>query len=241
MSATVTQLYPAMPGRPDMATTGFRDGRDAPPAHGRARGMAIGYARVSTEDQKLDLQRDALTAAGVAPSYIYEEQVSGVKAHRPALEACLKALREGDTLVVWKLDRLGRSLPELIRIADDLAARGVELRSLTEGIDTTTPGGRLVYNIFGAVAQFEHDLVVERTRAGLKAARLRGHKGGRPRKINDGKWKVARALMDDPAIVFDEIARAIGVSRSALYRERKRREDLAKAKALAAGPPDDTQ
>lgn len=197
-------------------------------------GMLVGYARVSTEDQRLDLQRDALLEGGCDPAHIYEEQISSTRSARPQLQACLKALRPGDVLVVWRLDRLGRSLSELITITEALDARGIGLRSLTEHIDTTTAGGRLIFHVMGAIAQFERDLIAERTRAGLKAARLRGHKGGRPRKITDAKWRIAKPLMDDGRIAYGDIAKTIGVSRSAPYRERSRREQEAVAKVAKA-------
>ena len=138
----------------------------------------IGYARVSTHEQNLDLQRDELAHAGVA--VIYEDHASGKSADRPELQHCLKALREGDTLIVWRLDRLGRNLQDLIRIVTDLEAKGVTFKSLKESIDTRGPAGKLVFHLFAALAQFERELVRERTLAGLEAARSRGRKGGRP-------------------------------------------------------------
>jgi len=137
----------------------------------------IGYARVSTSEQDAALQTDALTAAGC--SRIFDDKVSGAKSDRPGLSAALAYLREGDVLVVWRLDRLGRSLPHLIEVVSELEARGIGFRSLTEQIDITTPGGRLVFHLFGAVGQFERDLIRERTKAGLAAAAARGRKGGR--------------------------------------------------------------
>src|SRR5918995_4230730 len=155
--------------------------------------MDIGYARVSTGEQTLDLQLDALKAAGCGK--IYEETASGAKAERPVLEDVLSYLRKGDTLVVWRLDRLGRSLPHLIETVAALAARGIGFKSLTEQIDTTTPGGKLVFHVFGALAEFERDLIRERTNAGLAAARARGRTGGRPKVLTDPKKQaLARAL-----------------------------------------------
>src|SRR5215210_3684767 len=141
--------------------------------------MQIGYARVSTEEQTLALQLDAFTTAGV--DKVFTDTASGAKADRPGLTEALAFARPGDVLVVWRLDRLGRSLPHLIQTLTDLAARGVGFRSLTEAIDTTTPGGKLIFHIFGALAEFERDLIQNRTRAGLTAARARGRKGGHPR------------------------------------------------------------
>src|SRR5918911_842387 len=142
--------------------------------------MLIGYARVSTNEQHLDLQRDALIKAGVAPKDIYTDKVTGVKAERPGLQAALSHLRAGDTFIVWRLDRLGRSLKHLIETVTSLKAHGVAFKSLTENIDTSTATGTLVFQIFGALAEFERNLITERTVAGLEAARARGRKGGRP-------------------------------------------------------------
>ena len=152
----------------------------------------IGYARVSTQDQNLSLQLDALAAAECGK--VFEDRASGASADRAGLQAALDYVRDGEVLVVWKLDRLGRSLPHLIETVTELAKRGVGFRSLTEAIDTTTPGGRLVFHIFGALGQFERDLVQERTRAGLAAAASRGRKGGRKPVITDDKLKRARAM-----------------------------------------------
>lgn len=146
----------------------------------RMASMTYGYARVSTGDQTTDLQQDALEKAGC--NRIFTDVASGAKAHRPELDHMLDLLREGDTVVVWKLDRLGRSMQNLVELINDFDARGVQFRSLTESIDTSTPGGTLIFNIFGSLAQFERDLIRERTRAGLEAARARGRTGGRPRK-----------------------------------------------------------
>src|SRR3954452_8384165 len=142
--------------------------------------MLFGYARVSTDDQKLDLQFDALIHAGVDRERIFEHKLSGMRADRPGLASVLKAVREGDTLVIWRLDRLGRSLKELIALADELKRRCVQLRSVNEGIDTTTIGGELLFHLFGSIAHFERNLIKERTRAGLASAKAKGKVGGRP-------------------------------------------------------------
>jgi len=194
--------------------------------------MLIGYARVSTEDQKMDLQVDALKNAGVSDDYIFMEQISGVKSNRPELENCLRVLRRGDVLVVWRLDRLGRSLIELVTIAQRLAEMEIELRSLTESIDTTTAGGRLVFNVFAAVAQFERDIISERTKAGLKAARLRGHKGGRKPKLTDKQRHALFKLLDDPTYTQTDAAAMFGISRATVYRELKMRNAPKEKKEL---------
>lgn len=174
----------------------------------------IGYARVSTSDQDLSLQRDALEAAGC--QRIFEEYASGAKAERPELAAALSYLREGDILVIWKLDRLGRSIRHLIETVADLERRGIGLRSLTEAVDTTTPGGRLLFHIFGALAQFERDLIIERTTAGLRAAEARGRKGGRARVITPEKLLRAKRHIADGLTVREAAAR-LKVGKSALY------------------------
>ena len=179
------------------------------------RGMAaIGYARVSTTDQDLALQLDALAKAGCAR--VFEDKASGAKADRPGLAAALGFVREGDILTVWKLDRLGRSLPHLIETVNALEARGVSFRSLTEAIDTTTPGGRLVFHIFGALGQFERDLIRERTRAGLDAAMARGRHGGRKPVVTDEKLRRAQTLLAQGLTVREAAAR-IKVGKTALY------------------------
>src|SRR5918997_1143928 len=178
--------------------------------------MYIGYARVSTDDQNLDLQRDALNSAGC--EQIFTDQVSGTKAKRPGLEQALSHLRPGDTLVVWRLDRLGRSLRHLIDLVQSLADRGVGFRSLTENLDTTTPGGRLVFHVFAALAEFERDLIRERTQAGLAAARARGRQGGRPSVMTPEKLVVARELYASREHPVAAIADVIGVSRASVYR-----------------------
>lgn len=184
--------------------------------------MLIGYARVSKADgsQLLDLQRDALAGAGVAPARIYEDRASGRKDHRPGLEACLKALQPGNTLVVWKLDRLGRDLRHLVATVDTLRETGVGLRVLTGAgaeIDTGTANGRLVFGIFAALAEFERELIAERTRAGLAAARARGRKGGRPRKMDLAMLKMAMAAMADPETKAADLARRLGITTTTLY------------------------
>lgn len=175
----------------------------------------IGYARVSTVEQTLDLQRDALLAAGAAS--LYEDKASGKTADRPELVNCLKALRDGDTLVVWRLDRLGRNLQDLVRIVSDLEAQGVKFKSLKESIDTSGPTGRLVFHLFAALAEFERELVRERTLAGLAAARARGRKGGRPNTLDPKQRKAALAMMKDREMSVSEIASHFSVSRSTLY------------------------
>lgn len=175
----------------------------------------IGYARVSTVEQTLDLQRDALATAGVGCTY--EEKASGKSAERPELAHCLKALREGDTLVVWRLDRLGRNLKDLLQIVTDLEARGVKFKSLTESIDTSGPAGKLVFHMFAALAQFERELLRERTLAGLAAARARGRKGGRPPILKAGEQRIALAMMKNREMSVAAIAMHLGVSRSTLY------------------------
>lgn len=175
----------------------------------------IGYARVSTAEQDLALQMDALRAAGV--SRIFEDRgVSGVRADRPGLIEAMSYLRDGDTLVVWKLDRLGRSMTHLLQVVHELEQRRVGFRSLTENIDTTTPSGRLVFHIFGALGQFERDLIRERTRAGLSAAAARGRRGGRPVALTEDKVARARAFVDAGLTVREAAAR-IKVGKSALY------------------------
>jgi DNA invertase Pin-like site-specific DNA recombinase len=178
--------------------------------------MLIGYARVSTQEQDLALQLDALKAAGC--ERIYEERASGAQRDRPELKAALGYMRQGDTLVVWKLDRLARSLKQLIDTVDDLGARGIGLRSLTEAIDTTTSGGKLIFHIFAALAEFERAVIRERTLAGLAAARARGRKGGRPPALAAKDLAAAKAMLRDPEITVGEIARRLGVAPSTLYR-----------------------
>lgn len=184
--------------------------------------MFIGYSRISKADgsQNLDLQRDALIASGVDESNIYEDKMSGRHDMRLGLEACLKALRAGDTLVVWKLDRLGRNLKHLIILTEDLNAKHIGLKVLTgqgAAIDTTRPEGKLVFSIFAALAEFERELIVERTRAGLAAARARGRKGGRPRKMTPSKIRMAMAAMSDRSSKAQTVAKELGITTTTLY------------------------
>lgn len=176
--------------------------------------MIIGYARVSTQDQNPELQLDALKAAGC--ERIYQEKMSGATRQRPELEACFNALREGDTLLVWRLDRLGRSLKDLVEIVTSLEERGVAFRSLTENIDTSNTGGKLIFHIFGALAEFERNLISDRTKAGLAAARARGRKGGRKPKMSSRDIKLAKAMLADPKTTKTEVAKHFGVSRVTL-------------------------
>lgn len=178
--------------------------------------MLVGYARVSTNEQNLHLQQDALQAAGSAK--IFEDTLSGAREDRPGLDAVLDYLRPGDTLVVWKLDRLGRSLPHLIETVRALEARGIGFKSLRENIDTTTSGGKLVFHLFAALAEFERDIIRERTAAGLVAARARGRKGGRPKVMDAKKVAMANALRADPNLPVAEICRQLGVSETTFYR-----------------------
>ena len=181
--------------------------------------MLIGYARISRGGgaQSSDLQIDALEAAGVDRQRIYRDVVSGAQAERPGLDECLRSLRQGDTLVVWRLDRLGRSLKHLLQTVEELGRRDIGFRSLTEGIDTTTPTGTLVFHILGALAQFERDLIRERVNAGLRAARARGRLGGRPA-VPVERLLAAAAAMKDEAASPRAIAREFGIGLTTLYR-----------------------
>jgi DNA invertase Pin-like site-specific DNA recombinase len=178
--------------------------------------MLIGYARVSTSDQTLDLQEDALEKLGC--SRIFTDTVSGAKAERTGLDEALNYVRTGDTLVVWRLDRLGRSLNHLIETITGLNNRHIGFKSITESIDTTTSGGKLIFHIFGALAEFERDIIRERTQAGLQAARARGRKGGRPKSLTGKKAQMAQALYMDKNNTIDEICKTLNVSRATLYR-----------------------
>jgi len=178
--------------------------------------MLVGYARVSTQDQKPALQLDALTQVGC--ERIFEEKASGAQRERPQLLAAIDFMRDGDTLVVWRLDRLARSLKQLIETVEALEARGIGFRSVTEAIDTTTSGGRLVFHIFAALAEFERSIIRERTTAGLQAARERGRVGGRPPAMTSEDVAVARALLADPNITTKAVARRLGVAVSTLYK-----------------------
>ncbi|WP_419600709.1 recombinase family protein [Thiolapillus sp.] len=182
--------------------------------------MRIGYARVSTQDQNPDLQLDALKKAGCEE--IFQEKFSGKSSARPELENCLRMLRKGDVLVVWRLDRLGRSLKDLVEIVSALEDRGVGFQSLTENIDTVSAGGKLVFHIFSALAEFEHSLIRERTMAGLAAARARGRKGGRKPSMSKADVRKAAAMLKDPQMTKTEVAQHFGVSRVTLNNSLKR-------------------
>lgn len=186
--------------------------------HCQAVSELLGYARVSTADQTLNLQLDALRAAGC--SRIWTETARGATTARPQLDDLFSHLRPGDTLVVWRLDRLGRSLPHLLQIVADLEKRNIGFRSTTEAIDTTTSGGKLIYSIFGALAEFERNLIRERTAAGLAAARARGRTGGRPPKMTPNKIRQAKKMRDS-GMSQVEIAEILGVGRTTLYRHLK--------------------
>ena len=178
--------------------------------------MLVGYARVSTQEQDLTLQLDALKAAGCKK--VFEEKASGAQRERPALKSALEYMRQGDTLVVWKLDRLARSLKQLIETVEDLGSQGIGFRSLTEAIDTTTSGGKLVFHIFAALAEFERSVIRERTLAGLQAARARGRLGGRPPALSPKDVAAAKAMLRDPETTVVEVARRLKVAPSTLYR-----------------------
>lgn len=188
----------------------------------------VGYARVSTEDQELALQRDALRAAGCCTEWIFVDKVSGARTQRPGLDACLDALESGDTLVVWRLDRLGRSMPHLVALIQDLLGKGIAFRSLCDGaIDTTSASGELIFHIFSALAQFERRLIQERTKAGLTAARARGRKGGRrPTTGDDPRVKTAQRMHAGRTLTVKQICKTLAISRATFYRYL----------AVAAGP-----
>ena len=186
--------------------------------------MNIGYARVSTQEQNLELQLDALSKAGC--DRIFEDHASGAKMARPGLDQALSHLREGDVLVIWKLDRLGRTIRGLIELVGELRKHAIGFRSLTEGFDTSTPGGRLIFHIFAALAEMERDLIRERTQAGLAAARARGRNGGRKPKLSAKKLVHARDLLANRDISVAEVAATLGVDRSTLYRALARREKV---------------
>lgn len=183
-------------------------------------GRKIGYARVSTSDQELDLQVDALKKEGCELSLIFTDQTSGAKSTRPGLDKCLALLESGDTLVVWRLDRLGRSMAHLITLIQSLIERKIGFKSIQDGaIDTTTASGELMFNIFSALAQFERRLIQERTNAGLAAARARGRKGGRP-KIgeNNPKVQMAKEMHKNKSLSVDSICQSLSISRATFYR-----------------------
>ncbi len=178
--------------------------------------MLIGYARVSTQDQTLNLQKDALEKIGC--SKIFTDIISGSTMERKGLDEALEYVREGDTLVVWRLDRLGRSLKHLIETITNLNNRKIGFKSIQENIDTTTSGGKLIFHIFGALAEFERDIIKERTQAGLQAARARGRLGGRPKALNQKKASIAQALYIDKNNSVADICKTLNVSRATLYR-----------------------
>ena len=178
--------------------------------------MLVGYARVSTMDQSPALQLDALNNAGCGR--IFEEKASGAQRDRPELKAAMEYLREGDTLIVWKLDRLARSMKQLVDTIENMDRSGIGFRSLTEALDTTTPGGKLVFHIFGALAEFERSIIRERTKAGLDAARSRGRLGGRPPALSTEDLAAARAMLKDDQLTVASVARTLGVSPATLYR-----------------------
>jgi DNA invertase Pin-like site-specific DNA recombinase len=178
--------------------------------------MIIGYARVSTDDQNLDLQHDALKNAGCEK--IYDDVMTGSKMERPGLEDILKTARPGDCVVVWRLDRLGRSLKNLIELVNTFEQQQISLKSLNESIDTSTPTGKLVFHVFGALSEFERNLLRERTNAGLMAARARGRKGGRPKKIDTVKSNLAQRLYNERKHTIKQICELMGISRPTLYR-----------------------
>ena len=181
--------------------------------------MNVGYARVSTEDQKLDLQLDALKKAGC--DQVFKDVASGAQSNRAGLDSATKYLRPGDTLVVWKLDRLGRSLKHLIEVINDFSKKGVFFKSVKENIDTSSSGGKLTFHLFGALAEFERDIIRERTKAGLEAARSRGKVGGRPKALDDKQIQLARQLMSNPSNSATDVSKTLGISRSTLYRSLK--------------------
>ena len=183
-------------------------------------GRLIGYARVSTGDQDLQPQLDALKTAGCPDADIYTDKASGVRGNRPGLDACVKALEPGDTLVVWRLDRLGRSMPHMVGLVEELLSKGIGFRSLSDGaIDTTTASGELMFNIFSSLAQFERRLIQERTRSGLAAARARGRKGGRrPIPADHPRVLTAKRMHKDRGLSINQICKTLGISRPTFYR-----------------------
>jgi len=178
--------------------------------------MKVGYSRVSTSDQDSALQLDALKKAGC--EQVFDETASGAKSDRPELIEALKYCRQGDVLVVWKLDRLARSLKQLIATVEDLEDRGIQFQSITEGLDTTSAGGKLVFHIMGALAEFERGLIQERTTAGLRSARARGRVGGRPKALNESDIATAKALLADESFSMADVAKRLNVSSATLYR-----------------------
>lgn len=178
--------------------------------------MLVGYARVSTRDQNPAAQIGALRDAGC--DRVFTEQASGAQRDRPELKAALDYIRAGDSLVVWKLDRLARSVRQLVETAENLAHRQIGLKVLTQAIDTTSPGGRLVFHVFAAVAEFERELMLERTHAGLATARAANRRGGRPKALSDAQVRRAKAMLADPMITVEEVAKQLGITTSTLYR-----------------------
>lgn len=214
----------------------MRDPKDAGTLDLVTGGLLLGYARVSTVDQNLDLQRDALKRAGC--TQIYEDKASGrAKTGRPELAAVLRSLRPGDSLVVWRLDRLGRSLADLVQIINELAERGVGFKSLTEQIDTSSAQGRLFLGVFGAMAQYMRDVIQENTMEGLKAARARGRVGGRPAALDDQAIKEIQAMLTDPEISVGSIAERYQVSRATVYNALNRAGKKAADATLTASRP----
>ena len=178
--------------------------------------MLIGYARVSTQDQNLDLQTEALTKAGC--KRIFNDKISGSRAERPGLTKALEMLREGDTLIVWKLDRLGRSVKNLVDLVGELHKQGIQFKSLTDAIDTGTPSGRFFFHVMASLAEMERELTGERTRAGLEAARQLGRKGGRKPALDEKQIREIKALLRDPEIQVSDVAKRYGVSRATVYK-----------------------
>jgi DNA invertase Pin-like site-specific DNA recombinase len=189
-------------------------------------GELIGYARVSTDDQRLDLQLDALAQAGVTSQHVYTDKASGARSDRPGLLAAIKATRPSDVLVVWRLDRLARSTSELLKISDELQSRQVALRSLNEALDTSTASGKLIFTVFAAMAEFERNVIRERTMAGLRSAKEKGRRGGRKQKLTAAKIRMARTLLADPMTTMEQVAEQMGVHRTTLYRALERAEAI---------------
>lgn len=182
--------------------------------------MLIGYARISTQDQSLDLQVDNLKKTGCEK--IFSDIASGAKSERPGLNEALNYARKGDVIVVWKLDRLGRSIKHLIEIVNNLKEKEIGFKSLQENIDTTTVGGKLIFHIFASLAEFEREIIRERTKAGLEAARARGKLGGRPKSLDKNEIKMLVQLHSDPAIEIDDICKQFDISRPTMYRYLKK-------------------
>jgi DNA invertase Pin-like site-specific DNA recombinase len=182
--------------------------------------MKIGYARVSTDDQNMSLQLDALAAAGCEK--VFQDEISGAATKRPGLDAALAALQPGDVLTVWRLDRLGRSMPHLVAVVNDLAQRGIGFQSITEAMDTTTAGGELIFHVMAALAQFERRLIAERSRAGIAAARKRGKRLGRPANLTPDKISHARQMIDSGEQSKSGMAKLLGVHRVTLHKALKR-------------------